>query len=111
FAARQIERAIIELDHVTFIDQPAQVGRERKAACLCMFARAIANQPFEELFASASWRRCQRFKDRIHGWRYSSLFISKRAWANWRDKQHAAAMPKNVQAILSKPAGQLLHHV
>src|SRR5205823_5722418 len=37
--------------------------------------------------------------------------MNKCAAPDWRDKQHPAAMAKNVQAVLSKSTGQLLHHV
>jgi len=37
FSSRKIERAVVELDHVTFVDEPTQIGREREFAWLGIF--------------------------------------------------------------------------
>jgi hypothetical protein len=39
------------------------------------------------------------------------VFMNKRADANCRNKQHAAPMTENMQAVLSESARQLLHDV
>jgi len=110
FSSWKIKRAIIELDHVTFVDQPSQIGREREFAWLGTFGWHITNQLFKKLFAIDYCCPCQRFENRIHRLRHASLFVNKAVCPDWRDKQHPAAMPENVEPILSKSSSQLLHH-
>jgi hypothetical protein len=66
FSSRKIKRSIIELDHVTLVDQPTQIGREREFAWPGIFGCHIANQLFKKLFAIDYCCPCQRFENRIH---------------------------------------------
>jgi hypothetical protein len=110
FSSWKIKRTIIELDYVTFVDQPPQIGREREFAWLDIFGWHIPNQLFKKLFAIDYCCPCQRLENCIHRLRHAGLFVSKALRPDWRDKQHPAAMPENVESILSKSSSQLLHH-
>src|SRR4029450_11518781 len=110
FSSWKIKRAIIELDHVAFVDQPAQIGYKREFAWLYIFGCNIANQLLKKVFAIDHCCSCQRFENRIHRWRDASLFVNKGPCSDRRDKQHPAARAKNVEPILSKSSSQLLHH-
>src|SRR4030095_320116 len=47
----------------------------------------------------------------VHRGRHASVFINKGPRSNWRDEQHAAPMPENVESALSKSTRSFLHHV
>src|SRR5262249_56976218 len=97
--------------YVTFADKQTQVGGDRQSARLYFFLGAIASYLFEKLLPIDSRRRRHCFQNSVHRGRDTAVFMTKGAYANWGHKQHPAPVTKNVQAVLSKSAGQLLHHV
>src|SRR5438270_107516 len=62
-----------------------------------------AYKALKNLFAIDS--RLQRLKNCIHRRRHARLFMNKGPYSDCRNKQHAAAMAEDMQAVLSKPAG------
>ena len=62
-APRQIERTVIELDHVALADQPVQVGSEREFSLLRVFVCKIDNQLFSKFLPIDARRGAQCFEN------------------------------------------------
>ncbi len=113
FSPRQIERAVVEFDHVTFADQPMKIGGERELLFLAPSGSASSSmgQFFQQLFAVDA-RDFQSVPARMAPTAGETEVLS---WLKGRartgeTKSITFAMPEKMKRRLPKSADQLLHH-
>ncbi len=92
FRPRQIERTIVELDHVTLADQPVQVGRQRQ---FCAFElgrlSARGRNLFGKLFAIDA-RDCRHFfENRVDGSGNTRALVTENPRCEWAKRRASRA--------------------
>ena len=112
FSSWQIKRAIVELDHVTFVDQPPQIGREGRA-CVIRHSSVgnITNQFFKKLFAIDYLLSLPALRESHSPIEILQLVREQSGRVRIGETNNIPRRcRKTWSPFLSKSTGQLLHH-